>query len=101
MKKIAIFLSSLSLLFTACQKDLVNSQAVNGSEEGNVTFTLSVPIDGEISGTRSALYGDNSSSAAGGLTNVDMSQYDLRYQLAIYRVDGPNTPIAVAPIKRW
>ncbi|WP_449303306.1 DUF6562 domain-containing protein [Porphyromonas endodontalis] len=100
MKKIAIFLSSLSLLFTACQKDLVNSQAVNGSEEGNVTFTLSVPIDGEISGTRSALYGDNSSSAAGGLTNVDMSQYDLRYQLAIYRVDGPNTPIAVAPIKK-
>lgn len=102
MKKLAIYLSSLSLLLTACQtKDIeMNNQAVNASEEGNVTFTLTLPTDGEISNTRSALYGDKSNSAAGGLTNVNMTQYDLRYQLAVYRVDGSETPIAVAPIKK-
>ena len=70
MKKLAIYLSSLSLLLTACQtKDIeMNNQAVNTSEEGNVTFTLTLPTDGEISNTRSALYGDKSNSAAGGLT---------------------------------
>ncbi|GAD07985.1 Uncharacterised protein [Porphyromonas crevioricanis] len=102
MKRLAIYLSSLSLLFTACQTENIemNNQAVNGSQESNVTFTLSLPTTGEISNTRSALYGDKSNSAAGGITNVDMSKYDLRYQLAIYRVDGSDTPIAVAPIKK-
>ena len=95
-------LSSLLLLFTACQtNDIeVSNPAATSSQEGNVTFTLSLPAEGEISSTRSALYGDKSNSAAGGITNVDMTKYDLRYQLAIYRVDGSQTLVAVAPIKK-
>lgn len=102
MKKIAMCLSSLLLLFTACQtNDIeVSNPAATSSQEGNVTFTLSLPAEGEISSTRSALYGDKSNSAAGGITNVDMTKYDLRYQLAIYRVDGSQTLVAVAPIKK-
>lgn len=102
MKKIAIYLSSLSLLFTACQtKDIsVSDHPNNNSEDGNVTFSLSLPMDEEIGNTRSALYGDRSNSAAGGITNVDMTAYDLRYQLAIYREGDTETLVAVAPIKK-
>lgn len=101
MKRIAIYLSSLSLLFTACQnKDIeVNGSESDFSKDQEVTFSISLPVNDEMNSTR-ALYGDQSNSAAGGVTNVDMNAYDLRYQLAIYRVDGTETPVAVAPIKK-
>lgn len=100
MKKIAIYLSSFSLLFTACQKEEIRTEDRYVVENGNVTFSLSLPLDNEINNTRTAIYGNQSNSAAGGITNVDMEQYDLRYQLAIYRVDKGNTLVAVAPIKK-
>ncbi|MDO4789435.1 MAG: hypothetical protein Q3998_00530 [Porphyromonas sp.] len=98
MRKLALYLSGLCLLFTACQ-DKIDQEIIGKTEESNVNFTLSLPVDGEIN-TRAALYGENSNSAAGGITNVDMTTYDLRYQLAIYRVDGAETLVAVAPIKK-
>ncbi|MDO4789434.1 MAG: hypothetical protein Q3998_00525 [Porphyromonas sp.] len=81
---------------------IIDKQVPNGSKEANVNFTFTLPEDAELQGMRSALYGENSSSAAGGITNVNLgNEYDLRYQLAIYRID-PSGPIieAIAPIKK-
>lgn len=104
--KIRILYFLFSLFFLAgCQLSdaLVEDQQVpDGSAEANVTFSLTIPEENMLQATRSALYGAQSSSAAGGLTNVNLAAtHDLRYQLAIYRVEGASTTIeAVAPIKK-
>ncbi len=99
MKKLLILLGCASMLFTACKTEDIKHVNDGASGEGNVTFTVNLPVDNELN-MRTALYGENSNSAAGGLTNVNMTAYDLRYQLAIYRVDGTETLVAVAPIKK-
>ena len=66
----------------ACQSDLPVEMVVSEGE-GNVNFTVSAL---EAMGVTRAAEGSN--SALGGITNVDFSQYDLRYQLAVYRVEG-------------
>lgn len=79
------------LLIAACQAE----KPVDGimpDGEGNVEFRVDVPE--AMSYTRA---GENSSSAKGGLTNVDFTKYDLRYQLAVYRVDGDNMVQAISP----
>lgn len=104
--KIRVLYFLFSLFFLAgCQLSdaLVEDQQVpDGSAEANVTFSLTIPEENMLQATRSALYGAQSSSAAGGLTNVNLAAtHDLRYQLAIYRVEGASTTIeAVAPIKK-
>ncbi len=104
MKKRSIYLIILSLLLVACQSEdlrLMDREVVAGSGDGNVEFTLSLPEESELA-TRSALFGENSNSAAGGITNVNMAtDFDLRYQMAIYRVEAAGTTLeAVAPMKR-
>lgn len=77
--------------FAACQNELpVDGVATNG--DGNVNFQVTVP---EAMGqTRAAA---DRSSARGGLTNVDFANYDLRYQLAVYRYDGEQLVEAITP----
>ncbi|WP_036889919.1 DUF6562 domain-containing protein [Porphyromonas crevioricanis] len=105
MKKKVIYFMSLLLALTACQSEdilTVDKQVPDGSREANVNFTLTLPEDVELQASRAALYGEKSSSAAGGLTNVNLAtEHDLRYQLAIYRIDPSGNMIeAVAPIKK-
>lgn len=90
MKKIGNAMYGLFGLFGAfalagCQNETLPADGVAADGEGNVMFTLSAP---EAMETSRATLGSNSNSALGGLSNVDYSQYDLRYQLAVYRVDG-------------
>lgn len=93
MKKLFFLLCSVGLLFTACSTDDIESDVVN-DKSGNVNITFS-PQD-LVSQTR-AYNADVSNSARGGITNVDMTKYDLRYKLAVYRVDGSNLVEVVSP----
>lgn len=106
MKIKPIYLLLSLFLLAACQPReelVVDQQVADGSGEANIHFSLSIPEESDLQSTRAAaLYGEQSSSAAGGLTNVNLTAtHDLRYQLAIYRVDGSGTTIeAVAPLKK-
>jgi len=82
MKKLFYPLVGLCALLASCQTEKFTDGVIEG--DGNVNFTVSAP---ELIGTR-AVYGENSNSARGGITNVDFAAYDIRYQLAVYRVDG-------------
>ena len=42
--------------------------------------------------------GKSSNSARGGITNVDFTKYDLRYQLAVYRVDGEGESVTYTQV---
>jgi hypothetical protein len=93
MKKIFYFLFGLGVLFTACQtEDTANGVVTDNS--GNVNIKIS-PQD--LVGQTRAYNAGVSNSARGGITNVDMSKYDLRYKLAVYRVDGTSVTEVVAP----
>jgi hypothetical protein len=88
MKKLLMILG-LPMLLSACQSDdiLINEEVANG--DGNVSFTLSIPdMMNESRAT-------DRNSAAGGITNVDMSKYDLRYQLSIYRVENGSSELVI------
>ena len=106
MKIKPIYLLLSLFLLAACQPReelVVDQQVADGSGEANIHFSLSIPEESDLQSTRAAaLYGEQSSSAAGGLTNVNLTAtHDLRYQLAIYPVDGSGTTIeAVAPLKK-
>lgn len=93
MKKSFFYACGLGLLMAACQADLPEDAAVNPGE-GNVTLGVSAPD--AMAMTRAAL-GEQSNSARGGLTNVDFTEYDLRYQLAVYRIDGDDYVEAITP----
>lgn len=87
MKKYLSLVSAALLTLTACQNDdFVASVAPDG--EGNFTITLNAPEAMSQSRTYSggpATFGPNSSSALGGITNVDWDLYDLRYKISIYQ----------------
>ncbi len=86
MKKIFIMLG-LSLLMAGCQSDdLLVDNGVANNGDGNVNFSLSIPDMMEESRADDEDVARN--SALGGISNVDMTKYDLRYQLAIYRYDS-------------
>ena len=75
-------------VLSACSQEL-DQPGLNPA--GNlVRIQLDAPEAMQL--TRSA---DGTNSAKGGLTNVDWSQHDLRYQLAVYSADG--TEVLVAP----
>lgn len=75
-------------ILSACSQEL-DQPGLNPA--GNlVRIQLDAPEAMQL--TRSA---DGTNSAKGGLTNVDWSQHDLRYQLAVYSADG--TEVLVAP----
>lgn len=93
MKRKSMYLCALALLLAACQAETFTDRAVPEGE-GNVTFRLTAPEALEM--TRATL-GENSNSARGGITNVDFDEYDLRYQLAVYRIDGSDYVEAITP----
>ena len=69
------------LLLLACSKDV--DQPGPNPDGDMVRIQLDAPEAMQV--TRSA---PGTNSAKGGLTNVDWSKYDLRYQLAVYSSDG-------------
>ena len=88
-KKCFIILGMVTLLFAACQSEdrFIDQVATEG--EGTVSFTVSAP---DALGVTRAYNAAISNSAKGGITNVDCTNdYDLRYQLAIYRIEGDGT----------
>lgn len=92
MKRCFNWMLGFGLLLTACQTDLLPTDAVVTEGDGNVNFTVSA-LDG-MNLTRSA---EGKNSALGGLTNVDFTKYDLRYQLAVYRIEGGDYVEAITP----
>lgn len=77
-----------SLLFSACSQDLDQTGPNPGEEV--VRIQLEAPEAMQL--TRSVA---GTNSAKGGLTNVDWTKYDVRYQLAVYSEDG--TQLLIAP----
>ena len=78
MKKILFLASTMLIALSACQEDQLESSNV-AEGDGNVNITLCAPD--AMGETRTytkdpgeALYGPTSSSALGGLTNVDWNQ---------------------------
>jgi len=78
-------LLACAALLVSCQSD-INEPLTT---ETTVNFSLTIPD--ELASTRANASGSN--SAKGGLTNVDMQQYDLRYQLAVYQIEGTDTTL--------
>ena len=76
-----------SLLFSACSQDLDQTGPNPGEEV--VRIQLEAPEAMQL--TRSVV---GTNSAKGGLTNVDWTKYDVRYQLAVYSEDGTQQLIA-------
>lgn len=76
-----------SLLFSACSQDLDQTGPNPGEEV--VRIQLEAPEAMQL--TRSVA---GTNSAKGGLTNVDWTKYDVRYQLAVYSEDGTQQLIA-------
>lgn len=86
MKHLKLLLcAAVAVAMAGCSSDdeFIAGEATDG--DGNVTLTLNAP---EALATRAAVLGPKSSSALGGITNCDMTKYDLRYQLAIYDETG-------------
>ena len=77
------------LLLSACSHDLEDQPGLNSDGE-MVKIKLDAPEAIQL--TRSV---PGTNSEKGAVTNIDWSQYDLRYQLAIYSSDG--TQLLVAP----
>ena len=94
MKKVNVCMLGLGLLMAACQSEWP-ADGVVPEGEGNVIFQVSAP---EAMGITRA--GGETNSALGALTNVDFSQYDLRYQLAVFRIEDGNYVEAVSPQKK-
>ena len=83
MKNKLYWLCGLSVILAACQSDDLMDAVVSDADEANFTITLTAP---EAMTTTRTSQGTN--SALGGISNVDMDEYDLRYQLAVYRNTG-------------
>ncbi|MGN0237328.1 MAG: DUF6562 domain-containing protein [Lepagella sp.] len=90
MKKKLLIVPLLGLAMMSCQSDFEPEMVKSG--DGNVNFHLSAPEAMEY--TRG---GNTPNSALGGISNVDWSNYDLRYQLAVYQVNDDNTTRLVIP----
>lgn len=94
MKKVNVCMLGLGLLMAACQSEWP-ADGVVPEGEGNVVFQVSAP---EAMGITRA--GGETNSALGALTNVDFTQYDLRYQLAVFRIEDGDYVEAVSPQKK-
>ena len=86
-KKLLFSTLALGAMLTSCSSD---ENLIEGNGTDLVTFSVNVP---DMLESRAG-FGENSSSAMGGITNVDMTRYDLRYQLAVFSEDGE---MVVAP----
>lgn len=85
MKNLKLLAASIgfAVLTVACQKELTFDKVLSAGEDGNISIHLQLPET--FSATRSAA---TTSSARGGITNVDMEKYDIRYKLAVYSETG-------------
>ena len=89
MKKFLFYAAAVALALTSCQQeDFQPSIAADG--EGNFNITIDAPeamgsTRTYTHGSEDALFGPQSTSALGGLTNIDWSQYDLRYKVVVYQ----------------
>lgn len=91
----------MSLLFLgSCEsKQDIMEELDKNTQIVDVNLSVKAPEE-ELQQMRSALLGDSSNSSLGGIINVDLkTQYDLRYQIAIYKIntDGSVTQV-IAPI---
>ena len=91
MKRYISSLLALGLVLSACQTEQITEST--SAESALVTISLKSPDAGLA--TRSLNSGAN--SALGGLTNVSLSEYSIRYQLAVYSVDDSGITLAVEP----
>ena len=94
MKLLKKVMYGMSFLLAGCQAEELFEDGAVASGDGNVTFTVSAP---EAMPESRAVLGENSNSALGGVTNVNTEEYDLRYQLAVYRVENGDYVEAVSP----
>lgn len=85
-----LFSFGIGILLAACQSTPI-LDIPKEEKDINICFQISAP---EELGTR---LGGGSNSRLGGLDNVDFEKYDLRYQLAIYHLDGEQLIEAVSP----
>ncbi|MBR4046451.1 MAG: hypothetical protein IKK05_06075, partial [Alistipes sp.] len=81
MKRI-LFFAALVLGVVSCQKD---HNGLDVDANGEAAFTLNVALPEAV--TRAA----GSDSALGGVINIDMTKYDIRYILEVYNNDASNT----------
>lgn len=101
-----VLLTSLLPLLAACQGDeLVDAAEVDVDEQEQEEVTVSIALSAPEAMLATRATTDSNSaatgtdSALGGISNVDMSTYDLRYQLAayLYDEDEETYTLAVAP----
>ena len=83
MKKL-FALAALVLGVVSCQQDQL---WFNADANGEAAFTLNVALPEAV--TRAA----GSDSALGGVVNIDMSKYDIRYILEVYNNDESNATL--------
>ena len=91
---LAALTAALSL--NACADDLgltPDAPALDGEQ----LITLSLDVPDAMTQTRAAA-ASAVNSANGGLTNVDMDSYDLRYQVAVYRVDATTDGVSYVKV---
>lgn len=94
MKKMLSLLVLSALTFAGCQNEL---ETVSGGSDGERVVRISLEAPEAMALTRAdgAKY---TNSAKGGVTNVDRTQYDLRYKLAVY--DAKGTTVVVEPMTK-
>lgn len=94
MKKMLSLLVLSALTFAGCQNEL---ETVSGGSDGERVVRISLEAPEAMALTRAdgAKY---TNSAKGGVTNVDRTQYDLRYKLAVYDAEG--TTVVVEPMTK-
>ncbi|MBQ8423023.1 MAG: FimB/Mfa2 family fimbrial subunit [Coprobacter sp.] len=85
----ATLLGALFMLLPAC-----NDQADGTLADGNVTISLNTSLPQDLS--QRAIGG--TSSADGGVANVDFAEYDMRYIIKIYDEDGITEATTLQPV---
>ena len=74
-------------LTTACSSETpLDGTLTESTEARDVSFSIAIP-DMLATSRAEADLASVGNSGRGGLTNVDMTQYDLRYQLAVYTLE--------------
>lgn len=82
MKKSFVMILAAVLVFAACQAEKITETAV---DDGEALVSISLYSPDATIAARSLASGAN--SAKGGFSNVSLTDYSIRYQLAVYRVE--------------
>lgn len=93
MKKMLSMLALSALCFAGCQNELETVSGAGSGEERMVRIALEAPEAMALTRAGGAGY---TNSAKGGVTNVDRTQYDLGYKLAVY--DAKGNTVVVEPM---